>query len=139
MNDIERIELGGAAGFDDVVVQNLAGTDVKLVAIDFGSAGGTKGDSVIGLPFRFPVAMATRRSPSPCRRDCSSVKGLAAQVERSPHPTRILWGVACETIIENPSAVPSGTTIWMVARATDRLTGNAAYNAIGGGEGFNDP
>jgi hypothetical protein len=46
LDNIERIELAGGVGFDGIEVRNLAGTDAKAVAIDLGSTGGTKGDSV---------------------------------------------------------------------------------------------
>jgi Ca2+-binding RTX toxin-like protein len=39
LNDIERIEFNALGGADNVVVNNLSGTDVKQVAIDLGLAG----------------------------------------------------------------------------------------------------
>ena len=64
MNDVERIELVGGIGFDAIEVENLAGTDVKLVSIDLGSTGGTKGDSARRTRFSSSAAAATIRSPS---------------------------------------------------------------------------
>ena len=45
LNDVETIQLNALGGSDKTVVNNLAGTDVKLVAIDLaGVIGGTTGD-----------------------------------------------------------------------------------------------
>jgi len=136
INDIERIELGGAAGFDDVVVQNLAGTDVKLVAIDFGSAGGNKGDSVhdsasvSGGDGNETITIALSAG-------VISVKGLASQVTIAHADALDSLGVACnggnDTV--NAATAPLIELYLDGGAGNDKLTGNAAYNAIGGGEG----
>lgn len=46
LDDVERIQLRSIGGADSITVDSLAGTDVKLVAVDLGSGGDNAADSV---------------------------------------------------------------------------------------------
>jgi Ca2+-binding RTX toxin-like protein len=46
LDDIERIQLRSIGGVDSITVNSLAGTDVKLVAVDLGSGGDGAADTV---------------------------------------------------------------------------------------------
>ena len=138
LDDIERIELAGGIGFDAIEVDNLAGTDAKLVKIDLGSTGGTKGDSVSdsvsidGSAGNDLVTVALSAG-------AISVKGLPAQVTISHFE-------ALDSITYNAgggndslsAAAVSTLRIGMLGGAgNDRLTGNSALNFIDG-EADND-
>jgi Ca2+-binding RTX toxin-like protein len=138
IDGIERIELGGAAGFDDVVVQNLAGTGVKLVAIDFGNSSGAKGDSlpdstsILGSDGNETVTIALSAG-------LVSVKGLASQVTIAHAEAIDSLGVNAGGGNDSISAASLGSTLSRVylqgGTGNDKLTGHLGYNAIGGGDG----
>jgi hypothetical protein len=44
LNGVERIQLAALGGADNIVVNDLTGTDVKQVAIDLAAPGTTSGD-----------------------------------------------------------------------------------------------
>jgi len=138
MDEVERIELAGQVGSDLVTVENLAGTDVKQVAIDFGSAGGTKGDAVYDSAALFGgdgnemVTIALSAG-------VLSAKGLATQVTIA-HAESIdslfIHGKGGNDTITAATVPLTAAEIQIRGgEGNDRLTGNLAYNAIGGDEG----
>ncbi|HKP24944.1 MAG TPA: hypothetical protein VJV39_13850 [Dongiaceae bacterium] len=137
MDDVERIQIQGRVGTDDILsVQNLAGTDVKLVSIDLGSAGGTKGDSlsdsvgVIGTDGNDNITFALSAGSI-------SINGLTAQVTMLHYDASdslALSGKDGNDTI-NAAAVPLVTLFLNGGAGNDKLTGNAAYSEIDGGAG----
>ena len=138
LDDIERIELAGGIGFDVVEVDNLAGTDAKLVKIDLGSTGGTKGDSVTdfvsidGSAGNDLVTIALSAGTI-------SVKGLSAQVTISHFEAldSITYNAGGGNDSLSVAAVPTLSIGMLGGAGNDRLTGNSAFNFIDG-EADND-
>jgi Ca2+-binding RTX toxin-like protein len=138
LDDIERIELAGGIGFDVIEVDNLAGTDAKLVKIDLGSTGGTKGDSVAdfvsidGSAGNDLVTIALSAGTI-------SVKGLPAQVTISHFEAldSITYNAGGGNDSLSVAAVPTLRIGMLGGAGNDRLTGNSAFNFIDG-EADND-
>ena len=139
LNNIERIELlAGGVGFDGVTIDNLAGTDVKLVAVDFGSTGGTKGDSqsdfalIYGGNGNETVTLAMSAG-------VLSVKGLATQVTLAHTESLDALTINAEGGNDsiNAATVPvAAAQIYMNGGAgNDKLTGHLGYNAVSGDDG----
>ena len=75
LDDVERIEFHAADGLDVVAVNDLSGTDVKQVAIDFAAGGIAFGDTVAtnGSAGSDAIKVAVAG-------DVASITGLSAQV-----------------------------------------------------------
>lgn len=140
IDDVERIVLGGLIGFDAVKIEDLTGTDVKLVSIDLGSTGGTAGDGqtdsvqLFGSGGNEIVTLAVAAG-------VISVKGLAAQVTiahaESLDGLSIDSGGGNDSV--NAATVPltAGQIYLTGGDGNDKLTGHAGFNAISG-DGGND-
>lgn len=138
IDDVERIVLGGQIGFDAVKIDDLAGTDVKLVSIDLGSTGGTAGDGqtdsvqLFGGGGNQTVTLAFAAG-------AISVKGLAAQVTiahaESLDGLSIDSGGGNDSV--NAATVPltAGQIYLTGGDGNDKLTGHAGFNAISGDSG----
>jgi Ca2+-binding RTX toxin-like protein len=138
LNDVERIEFAGLGGADTIVVNDLSGTDVKLVAIDLaaiGGAGDGAADAVIvngtGGNDKINVALAA---------GVVSVAGLAAPVTiggaEFANDSLVINGLGGNDTI-NASKLPTG-----ILRLTldggvgnDTITGNSDSNILLGGDG----
>jgi Ca2+-binding RTX toxin-like protein len=136
LDDIERIELAAGVGFDGVNVGDLTGTDLKQVAIDFGSIGGTKGDSVLdfvtieGSAGNDLVTIAQSAG-------LISVKGLPAQVTiaHADATDSITFNAGGGNDSVNAATLPMLSVGLLGGAGNDKLTGNAARNSIDGEDG----
>jgi Ca2+-binding RTX toxin-like protein len=137
LNDTETINFRALGGADQIVVNDLSGTDVKNVNIDLGAAGGggdgqadqiiinaTNGDDVISITNVGGVV---------------TVSGLATQVTitnfEAANDQIIINGLAGNDVIE---ASGLGTAMQLVANGGDGddvLIGSAGNDVLNGGAG----
>ena len=136
LDDIERIELAASVGFDGVNVGDLTGTDVKAVAIDFGSTGGTKGDSVYDF---VTIAGSAGNDLVTIAQSAGliSVKGLPAQVTiaHADASDSITFNAGGGNDSVNAATLPMLSVGLLGGAGNDKLTGNAARNSIDGEDG----
>jgi Ca2+-binding RTX toxin-like protein len=137
LDNVERVDIQAGQGIDLVTVHNLAGSDTKLVAIDLGSIGGTKGDGQGDIV----VADGTDAAETitiALAAGAVSVKGLAV-------PISIAHAEAVDTltILANGgndvvSATTPATSLQLSldgGAGNDKLTGGSAGDRLLGGEG----
>jgi Ca2+-binding RTX toxin-like protein len=130
LNGIERIQFNALGGADNIVVNDLKGTDVKQVVIDLaGSQGGTSGDGAVDT-----VTVSGNGAGNQIAVTASGttlvVSGLSAQVtvDHVEATDRLIihGGAGNDTI--DASAVPAGT-------AALTLAGGAGNDVLIGGGG----
>jgi Ca2+-binding RTX toxin-like protein len=140
LNDVERIQLQALGGFDNITINDLSGTDLKLVAIDLaGTIGGATGDGKADSVTENATAGNDVISIGLAAGDVS-VTGLAAQVtiaEAEIANDRLLInGLGGDDKI-SAAALPAATIQVTLdgGIGNDTLTGNAGNNFLIGGDG----
>jgi Ca2+-binding RTX toxin-like protein len=134
LNDVERIEFNAFDNADNVLVDNLSGTDVTRVALDLG-AGDADEDTVTvratqGNDVTTVTGDATR----------VSVAGLAARINiagaESDNDRLVIEGLAGDDVID-ASAVAAGSIALTLdgGDGNDRLLGGAGNDTLLGGAG----
>ena len=139
LNGVEHIQVNAAGGADTVTVNDLTGTDTKLVAIDLAAAGTTTGD---GQPDQV-ITNSTAGDDTimvALIGGMITVKGLAAQVAvahaEGANDTLTVNGLAGDDII-NASALGAGR-IGLVLNGgdgNDTLIGSGGNDLLIGGRG----
>ncbi len=148
LNEVERIELNALGGADDVVVNDLTGTDVTEVAIDLaGTLGGSAGDGAVdtvqvnGTSGNDNVrVLATGTS--------ATVEGLAAVVKIAnlePTDELVASGGAGDDTIDASAAVAgvmkltidggAGDDTILGSRGADELLGGDDDDFVDGNQG----
>jgi Ca2+-binding RTX toxin-like protein len=136
LDDIEQVELAGGIGFDGIIVQDLAGTDAKLVKIDFGSTGGTKGDSVADFA-SIEGSAGNNLVTVALSAGTLTMKGLPGQVTIGHFEAidSITFNAGGGNDTFSAAAAPTLKIGILGGTGNDRLTGNAGFNAIDGEDG----
>jgi Ca2+-binding RTX toxin-like protein len=130
LNGIERIQFNALGGADNIVVNDLSGTDVKQVAIDLaGTLGGVAGDgaddtvTVNGNGGNNQITVTAQGS-------ALVVSGLSAQVtvDHAEAGDRLIVNGGAGNDAINASAVPAGTALLTLA-------GGAGHDVLIGSPG----
>ena len=139
LDDVETIQLNALGGKDTTTVNNLAGTDVRLVAIDLaGVIGGTTGDGkldtviVNGANARNHIDVALAGS-------AITVTGLAAKVtidHADATDSLVINGLGGRDTI-NAAALSAGTIRLTIdgGGANDKIFGGKGDDLLLGGDG----
>jgi len=139
LNDVETIRFNALGGVDNIVVNDLTGTDAKLVAIDLaatlnGTAGDTQPDTVIvnGSNAKNTIAITQVGT-------AVSVSGLSAQVtvdHADAIDSLLVNGLGGNDSI-NASALPAGAIQLTLdgGAGNDTVTGSLGNDTIHGGDG----
>ena len=138
VNDVETVQLKTQGGVDNVTVNDLTGTDVKLVAIDLAATGGTAADgqfdgvTVDGSSGKDAINIALVGSTV-------SVTGLSAQVtidhadaDRVAPRERLRAATTASTPARSR---PAPSTVLDGGAGNDTLTGSLGVDFLLGGEG----
>jgi Ca2+-binding RTX toxin-like protein len=133
LDDIEHIQLRSIGGVDSITVNSLAGTDVKLVAVDLGSGGDNAADSVFQNATLGNDKIAVGLAGS-----LISVTGLVAQLTIA-NAELANDSLSINTLDGNDSIdltkLPSATVLLFVngGAGNDSLLGGAADDFVYGG------
>jgi Ca2+-binding RTX toxin-like protein len=138
INDVETIQLKAQGGIDNVVVNDLTGTDAKLVAIDLAATGTTVGDAefdrvtVNGTNAANSIALALVGS-------AVSVTGLAAQVtiDHADATDSLVVNALGGNDSINGAALPAGFIQLTVdgGAGNDTINGSFGADTLIGGDG----
>ncbi len=140
LNDVERINFAALGGADNIVVNDLSGTDVTEVAIDLaGALGGTAGD---GQPDKVTVIGTNDDDIVLVQQSGSSVSvlGLAAQVtidhSEAANDKLVINALDGDDVIE-ASGLPAGFIGLVLdgGDGNDILIGSAGDDVLIGGDG----
>ncbi len=139
LNDVERIQITASGGGDIVVVNDLAGTDVKFVSIDLaGDPGGKAGAGVLDIPIVYGNDGNNNINVGSAGKSVS-VTGLAAQTVIAHADATDLLIVASKAGDDkiNASKLTAGIMLLQVNAddGNDTVTGSAGADAISGGAG----
>jgi Ca2+-binding RTX toxin-like protein len=139
LNDVERIEFNALGGADNIVVNDLSGTDLKQVAIDLAATiGGTTGDAQIDNV----VVNATNNNDNiglGFGGGTVFVNGLATQVTIAHAETidALTINALAGNDIVNGSKLPANTLRLVLdgGAGNDTLTGGGTNDILRGGDG----
>jgi Ca2+-binding RTX toxin-like protein len=134
LSAVERLQLVPGGGIDDIAVNNLAGTGVKLVAIDLGGDGEADSVDVNGTAGGDLVTIGKFAGGV-------SITGLPAQVTiihadngAAGDLLRVFGGEGNDTI--NATAMPDVmNAIYFGENGNDRILGGADVDEFSGGDG----
>jgi Ca2+-binding RTX toxin-like protein len=138
LNDVETVQVKTQGGFDNVVVNDLTGTDVKLVAVDLAAAGTTVADAqfdsvtVNGTAGKDSIALALVGG-------AVSVTGLAAQVtidHADAADSLVVNGLGGNDSI-NAAPLPAGVMQLTIdgGAGNDTINGSLGADFLLGGDG----
>ena len=137
LDNVERVEILAAQGIDVVTVNNLAGSDAKLISIDLGTSfsptGDGQGDSVVidGTNGNDPITASLVAG-------AVSIKGLPAQLSiahvEAIDGISISGGAGNDSISVAALPTKAGQLILVGGVGNDTLTGNLGNNVLNGGD-----
>src|SRR5688572_1568032 len=138
LNDVERIELQALAGADTVIVNDLTGTDLKLVAIDLAGATPGTGDGAVDAVHVYGSTAANTINVAQAG-GLVSVTGLPAQVTLANADANERLHVNGQGGNDKISAATMAVDIVQIAldggAGNDSLTGGLGNDSLIGGDG----
>ena len=136
LDDVERILIQPDAGPETVVVHNLAGTDVKHVAIDLANDPGNLGDADTVI---LDGSGAGDKISATFAAGTTTIKGLAAQVTivhaDAIDAIAIAGREGNDTITISSLSTKAGLLTLDGGEGNDKITGNLGDNLVFGGDG----
>jgi Ca2+-binding RTX toxin-like protein len=137
LDNVERVEIHAAQGIDVVTVNNLAGSDAKLISIDLGTSfsptGDGQGDSVVidGTNGNDTITASLVAG-------AVSIKGLPTQLSiahvEAIDSISINGGAGNDSISVAALPTKAGQLILVGGAGNDTLTGNLGNNVLNGGD-----
>jgi Ca2+-binding RTX toxin-like protein len=138
-NDVERIELNALGGADNIVVNDLTGTDVKNVVLNM-AAGGGGGDAQLDVVFVHGSAADENITVAGNATDGVDVTGLAAKVSltgtEGANDTLTVRGLGGNDVIDASQLQPGAVRLVIEGgEGDDILIGSAGDDILFGGGG----
>lgn len=136
VDNVERVEILAGAGIDSITVQNLSGSDIKLVSIDLGVSLSLTGDSQADTVV-IDGTNGNDTITASLVAGAVSIKGLPAQLSiahvEAIDTVSINAGAGNDSISVAALPTKAGHLILVGGDGNDKLTGNLGNNVLNGG------